>query len=110
MAIVNVLELKQEQVDLLYTECPSEISAILSELLAVCLFQGIQGLYRGYKSTVLREVSHLLSNIEVRKNDVLCSVNLYYLTIRNIFGETWFKKSKREIIITLLLNFLSFYI
>uniref|UniRef100_A0A8C8YT54 Mitochondrial S-adenosylmethionine carrier protein n=1 Tax=Prolemur simus TaxID=1328070 RepID=A0A8C8YT54_PROSS len=26
--------------------------------------EGIQGLYRGYKSTVLREVSHLISNID----------------------------------------------
>lgn len=56
--------------------------------MAFCLFQGIQGLYRGYKSTVLREVSNLISNIELQKNDMLCLVNLFGETgLRNYKGK-----------------------
>lgn len=47
-----------EKVNLLYAECCLEVSAILTFWALGFLFQGIQGLYRGYKSTVLREVTN----------------------------------------------------
>lgn len=56
-----------------------------------CLFQGISGLYRGYKSTVLREVTNLISSIEVQKQ---------YALFSKFIWRNRFKKFKREIIIT----------
>lgn len=70
---MQALKLRLQQLCL--TQSIIQISVLfeLTELSAFCLFQGIRGLYRGYTSTVLREVTHLIPSTEVQKNDVLCS-------------------------------------